>query len=443
MRYFIIVFSFIYFLNLSVPATSQVTISDKNLTGLDPTGQRDNSARLNFLIDSLFQNGGGKILIPEGNFLLNDAVILKSSITLSGKSASESVFFRNPNSGNWGKTSAQALITTDPKADNHTITIENLSVNGSFEKNALGGKAGISLRNTKNSIIRKVTTCNTWHGVAFYDFKGKESQNWIDSVSVFNAHTFTTKNNSGRPRGILMMDSGSKISNSRSYFSGTGFYAEGSTISLENNHAENWFEDNGFYLIVDDLKVLNCSAKGGNTPEEGFGSGFAIAYRKGALIENNLAENCSNYGFRIHVPQSNTRMIGNRAIGCGNGFGIETASHPFPEVSTHIYMEENLALNSGLHGFLFRQMTHSKIISNRAINGNQRMLTLSTRGGIALKEYLRNNTFSDNHCKDNQAKKTQLFGFYDFSVNEIRDPNKRGKNNRISHRSKWGKDVFQ
>ncbi|HCX76177.1 MAG TPA: hypothetical protein DHU93_13085, partial [Algoriphagus sp.] len=94
------------------------------------------------------------------------------------------------------------------------------------------------------------------------------------------------------------------------------------------------------------------------------------------------AENCSNYGFRIHVPQSNTKLINNQAVGCGNGFGIETASHPYPEISENLLFQKNIARNSGLHGFLFRQMKNARVLNNSAINGNQRGVTLSTRGAI-------------------------------------------------------------
>ena len=223
---------------------------------------------------------------------------------------------------------------------------------------------------------------------------------------------------------------------------GTGFYANGKDITFENCRTENWFEDNGYYLIVDNLIVRNCTAKGGESPETGFGSGFAIAYKKNGLLENNEAINCSNYGFRIHVPQSDTKLINNTAVGCGIGFGIETASHPFPEVANNIQFIDNLAENSGLYGFLFRQMSNSKITGNKAINGNQRGVTLSTRGAIALKEYLNNNEFTKNNCIDNQIKKTQLFGLYDYSVDQIKSASKKSTNNKISHKSSDGKDIF-
>jgi Endopolygalacturonase len=411
--------------------------------GLDHTGNSDNSKIINRLIDSISSNGGGTILIPSGNFLLNDALILKSNIKLKGQSQEETVFFRDPNSGNWNSTKAQGLITTNPSEVNDRILVESMTINGNFEKKATKGKGGICLRNCTNSTIRSVTTENTWHGVAFYDYKGVKSNNLIDNVTSINAHTFTSNDNSGRPRGILVTDAGSIVRNSKSSRAGTGYYASGKDIIFENNYAEYWFEDNGYYLIVDNLRVSNCTAKGGDSPQKGFGSGFAIAYRKGALIQNSKAENCSNYGFRIHVPQSDTKLINNLAVGCGNGFGIEIASHPFPEVSTNLLFEKNTAEKSGLHGFLFRQMNDSEVRNNRAINGNQRGLTLSTRGAIAIKEYVSNSIFEGNQCVDNQSKATQLFGLYDFSVNNISAPSKRGKNNRIKHKSAEGTDVFQ
>ncbi len=424
---------------VSTIQAQQVDILD---FGADPNGIEDNSLIINQLIDSLSSNGGGIILIPKGTFLLNESIILKSNILLKGINQEESLLFRNPLEGNWKQNKNQALITTNPMIDNENIQVENLCINGNFEKNSNGAKGGICLRNCSNSSIRSIHTKNTWHGVAFYDFKGDDSGNLIESVFSENAHAFTTKSNSGRPRGILVNDNGSTVLNSISINAGTGFYASGKNISFNGNHAENWFEDNGFYLIVDDLTVSNCSAKGGETPEKGFGSGFAVAYRNGALIENSIAENCSNYGFRIHVPQSNTKFINNKAIGCGIGFGIEIASHPYPEVCDQLVFQGNLADGSGLNNFLFRQMTNSKVFKNIAKNGNQRGVTLSTRGGIALKEYLFNNVFDQNECIDTQAKKTQLYGLYDFSVNHIKGEKKKGENNLIQHNSKNGLDEF-
>ncbi|WP_111672133.1 glycosyl hydrolase family 28-related protein [Algoriphagus litoralis] len=428
--------------NLSLICTLQGQEVNILHSGADPSGSSDNSTIINKLIDSLYAVGGGVLVVPEGKYLLHDAIILKSNIHLKGENMDKSIFFRQENEGNWANTKNQALITTVPSTINKNITLENIGVDGRFAKNATGAKGGICLRNCTNSSIRNVSTTNTWHGVAFYDFKGENSQNTISGVVSQNAHAFTSKNNSGRPRGILTMDNGSKVIGSKSIGAGTGFFADGNNITFIGNHAENWFEDNGYYLIVNDLTVLNCSAKGGPSPEKGFGSGFAIAYKKGALIENSIAENCSNYGFRIHVPQSETQLINNKALGCGIGFGIETASHPFPEVSNQLFFSKNIAVESGLHGFLFRQMSNSEVVNNKAVNGNQRGVTLSTRGAFALKEFVSNTTFKENECTDTQATKTQLYGFYDFSVNQIEQVEKRGKNNLIQHKSKTGIDEF-
>ncbi|GAB2481091.1 right-handed parallel beta-helix repeat-containing protein [Algoriphagus taiwanensis] len=436
-RFFPVFFSLLFFSLNTYPQTINLAES-----GGDPSGQKDNSKLINQIVDSLSSVGGGTIFIPKGKYLLDDGVILKSNVILKGESKESVILFRNPDTGNWKTTKSQGLISTLPNLSNTNILVESLTINGNFERKSSGAKGGICLRNCSKSKIRDVITQNTWHGVAFYDFKGENSENSIEEVKSENAHAFTSKDNSGRPRGILVMDPGARIIQSQSIGAGTGFYAHGRNITLIGNHAENWFEDNGYYLIVDQLTVRDCSAKGGPSPEKGFGSGFAIAYRKGALIENCTAINCSNYGFRIHVPQSDTQLINNQAVGCGNGFGVEVASHPFPEVSNNLLFKDNKAEKSGLHGFLFRQMTNSQVVGNKAINGNQRGVTLSTRGAIALKEHLSDNTFDDNECIDNQSKKTQTYGLYDFSVSQITSDAKKGKNNKIKHRSKSGIDEF-
>ena len=408
---------------LFVTQLSSISISQTiniNSFGADSTGVNDNSLIINELIDSLSKSGGGTLFVPTGKYLLNDAIILKSDIVLRGQDEENTIFFRDSGMGNWEETKAQALITTNPSTINRKIIVENIKVDAAYNKKELNAKGGICLRNAQNSKILNVHTFNTWHGVAFYDYKGDNSNNVIEDVISTNAQAFTTNDNSGRPRGILTTDFGSYVKNSKSLNAGTGFYANGKNITFTDCHAENWFNDNGYYLIVDNLIVSNCTAKGGPTAAEGFGSGFAIAYRKNGLIENSKAINCSNYGFRIHVPQSETKLINNIAMGCGIGFGIEIASHPFPEVSNRLDLINNIAENSGLNGFLFRQMTNSTINGNKAINGNQRGVTLSTRGAIALKDYLKGNTFSNNECIDNQRKKTQTYGLYDFSKNQIK-----------------------
>ena len=163
------IFSLLFFFGHQISAQQILVIADQ--IGLDPSGKNDNSQILNKLIDSIASLGGGKVIVPKGNFLLDEAVILKSFVTISGASQSETIFFRRPDSGSWSDTKAQGLFTTNPQIQNENIIIENLSVNGYFQKNSTGGKAGICLRNTSNSIIRKITTHNTWHGVAFYYFK--------------------------------------------------------------------------------------------------------------------------------------------------------------------------------------------------------------------------------------------------------------------------------
>ncbi|HAS58170.1 MULTISPECIES: right-handed parallel beta-helix repeat-containing protein [unclassified Algoriphagus] len=421
---------------------SQRIVDTRNL-GLDTTGKSDVSSTLNNIIDSLSSAGGGTILIPSGKFLLENAIILQSFIHLKGVSESETIFFRKKDSKNWTDPKIQALITTNPSVKNEEISVEKISINGNFEKGQLSAKGGICLRNCTKSNINDVTTENTWHGVAFYDSKEQNTENSIENVSVFRAQGFTSKDNAGRPRGILVIGSGILVKNSKSSQSGTGFYAEGENITLLKNYAEYWFEDNGYYLIVNNLKVIDCRALGGDSPNTGFGSGFAIAYKQGALIENCLAENCSNYGFRIHVPQSNTKLINNQAVGCGNGFGIETASHPYPEISENLLFQKNIARNSGLHGFLFRQMKNARVLNNSAINGNQRGVTLSTRGAIAIKEYVSDSRFRGNLCFDNQLKTTQIFGLYNYSVDLIKSEDKKAKNIKIKHQSKSGIDIIQ
>tara|TARA_R110002020_G_scaffold442020_1_gene653182 strand:+ start:1931 stop:3268 length:1338 start_codon:yes stop_codon:yes gene_type:complete len=410
--------------------------------GADPTGTKENSKITNMLIDSLSAAGGGEIIIPKGTYLLNDAILLKSNITFKGAGIDETTFFRDPKQGNWSATKAQALISTSPENLNTNITVSNLEIDAEYNKNEEKAKGGICLRNCQNSTISNIRTLHTWHGIAFYDFKGDDSNNLIKDSHAIKAQAFTSKNNSGRPRGILVTDNGSKVINSISTKAGTGFYAHGKNISFEKCKAESWFTDNGYYLIVEHLTVKNCIAVGGPSSKEGFGSGFSIAYKKDGLIQDSEAINCSNYGFRIHVPQSDTKFVNNTAIGCGIGFGIETASHPFPELSDQIQLINNTAETSGLTSFLFRQMSNSTVTGNKAINGNQRGVTLSTRGAFALKDYLTNNTFSENESIDNQKNKTQIFGFYDYSVDQIKSSSKKGKNNKISHKSKNGKDVF-
>lgn len=432
----------VFFIALILEGTCQAQRFNIMDFGGDPNGLKDNSKLINSLVDSLSKSGGGEIFVPNGSYLINDAIILKSNIHLLGESSEKTKFFRDPNQGFWKNTKSQALITTDPSSLNTKVKVSNIYVDGAFNKNEENAKGGICLRNCQDSSVSNVTTIHTWHGIAFYGFKGEQSNNLIHQSQSIKAQAFTTNNNSGRPRGILVTDSGSKVIQSTSIHAGTGFYANGKDITFENCKAENWFTDNGYYLIVDNLIVRKCSAIGGPNPKEGFGSGFAIAYKKNGLVEESEAINCSNYGFRIHVPQSHTKFISNKAIGCGIGFGIETASHPFPEVSDNIQLFNNISEESGLNSFLFRQMTNSVISGNQAINGNQRGVTLSTRGAFALKDYVSNSTFTNNSCEDNQNKKTQVYGFYDYSVDQIKSAAKKGKNNKISHNSKNGKDVY-
>lgn len=409
--------------------------------GGDNAGMADNSGLINQLIDSLYKQGGGILYLPDGDYRIDTAIILKSSVALWGESLNSTIF-RSPLDGNWTSSPHQGLITTSRQGKNIDIEIKNISVNGNYKKNEIRAKAGIALRNCQNCKVSQVNTFNTWHGIAFYDNDDSLSNNLIENCKVVNAHANTTKNNQGRPRGILVNDSGAKVVSSQSFASGTGFYANGENIQFIDCYAEGWFNDNGFYLIVKNLKVKSCVAKAAESVSAGFGSGFAIAYREDALVEDCIAINCSNYGFRIHVPQSNSTFRNNKAIGCGIGFGIETASFPYPNVSKNLVFYDNESKESGLYGFLFRQMEDSSVERNTAIDNNQRGITRSTRGGIALKEHVDNNVFTGNVCVDTQEKPTQIYGLYDYSVEIIKNPVQKGEN-IIIHRSTTGTDLFK
>ena len=442
---------------VTIPQASPVEIN-VSTKEIKPNDGIDDAGRINQLINSM---KGGVLYFPNGTYNISAPILLKSGITLKGKSRAGVIFKQTGSVGKWEGFAEQGIVTTNPNLQNNNVHVISITVQGIYKKaideHHGGGKGGVCLRNCRNSSVEFVTTYDTWHGVAMYDysFADKNSNNVISNVKAVRANSHSQKGNSGRPRGILMNTPHSLVKGSIAFACGTGFFASGDDITLRECKAENWTIDNGYYIMVNNVTVMNCMAVAGPGSKQGLGSGIVIAYSKGGVVQNCKAKNCSNYGFRIHVPQSDLKLSYNLAEKCGIGFGIENASHEYPEMCKNLSFIDNTSLFSNLQGFLFRQMEYSVVTGNIARNNNQKGITLATRGGMSIANYCFNNKFEDNTCDDDQVKKTQLFGLYDYNKNTgdvvtqtagdaARSAAKavRKSNNIIKHKSRYGQDYF-
>ncbi|RAJ10524.1 parallel beta helix pectate lyase-like protein [Chitinophaga skermanii] len=442
---------------------SVISVSQK---GIVPNDNKDDADKINQLIASAPANS--TLLFSDGTYNIGSPIILKSNITIKGTNPNTVIFRQTGSIANWQKNSAQGIITTSQNIVNDNVHVTNITVKGIYttpiSEAGSGGKGGICMRNCTNSSVKNVSTSDTWHGVAFYDNKGNaKTGNLIENAIVTRALSNSQPGNSGRPRGILMNSPYGVVKGCTSSNSGTGYFLGGTGIEISDCKALNWTVDNGYYIMVENCVVRDCQAITGSSSNQGKGSGFTIAYQKGGLVENCKAQNCGNYGFRIHVPQSNLTLRNNIATNCGIGFGIENASHPYPEMCDNLQFIGNQAIGNNLQGFFFRQMMNSKVENNTAKNNNQKGINARNRGAITLQNYTYGNIIEDNVCEDTQTKKTQLFGLYDYNKGNyqkaavqqnntlMRSATKATNNaanainvvpNTIKHNSKFGQDYY-
>ena len=337
----------------------QQDIIDVTTFGIMPNDNVDDAAKLNTLIK---KTPSGTLYFPAGDYLLASPVTLKSNISLKGAGVEIVTFTQAGSVMKWMSFREQGVITTNGNLLNENVHVSDIALRGIYripaDGKSVSAKGGICMVNCKNSSVTAVTTYDTWHGVAFYNYplKGGNSGNAIRGVKVYRAKSFSMPGNSGRPRGILMSTPGGVVENCLTSNCGTGYFASGNDISLVGCRAEEWTIDNGFYIIVNNCRIERCEATTGSKSKQGPGSGFVIAYSKGGVIQDCVAINCSNYGFRIHVPQSDLQLTNNKAERCGIGFGIENASHQYPEMCKNLLFCNNVSAYCNLQGFLFRQL---------------------------------------------------------------------------------------
>lgn len=452
---------------LIIAGTLSATTADRiDVTkhGAIPGDKRDDSRVLQQLIDKL-PASGGTLYFPLGEYTLQSPIVLKSNVKLEGAGIGKTVLLQAGSVQTWSRVPEQAVITTNVNLRNENVSVANLTLKGIYvnpigEKGS-GAKGGICLRNCINSTVESVRTSDTWHGVAFYDFKMKEAKsgNVIRQVTVERALSNSQPGNKGRPRGILINTPFGVVENSVTRNCGTGFFAGGEGISLLKNKAYSWTVDNGYYIMADNLNMDACEAYGGTAARQGLGSGITIAYSKGGKVKNCIVKYCSNYGYRIHVPQSDLLLENNLAERCGIGFGIENASHKYPEMSRNIQFLYNKSIANNMQGFLLRQLEGAVLRGNQVLNNNQKGVSRSNMGGISLGDHCFDNVIEDNDVNDTQSKKTQLYGLYDASMNKATNAKgaavqqnavrsagssqaARSRSNTIKHKSKYGRDVF-
>ncbi len=332
---------------------------------------------------------------------------------------------------------------------NTGIKIDNISIVGintvqqsdaTVITSANKGVGGVYLGYIANCILDNISTQDTWSGIVVTQSPTGVSlykaNNSVKNCKILRAQAWSQTGNPGRPRGILFL-SGGLVFNCESINSATGFYfGDASGAVMDSCRAYDWFIDDGFYVLGNDLRVTNCLAYGNN-----FGSGFAVAYNERSCISNNIAIDCGNMGFRIHVPQSRTQFIGNTARSCGYGFRIDNASAPYPAMCDGLIVQGNIAETCDLVGFQFQQTKNSSIVGNIARNNNQAGITLATRGGIALYAYATQNRLAENQCYDDQTVPTQTFGLYIYSAADS-GASVENTGNSVNHASITGTDFF-
>ena len=198
------------------------------------------------------------------------------------------------------------------------------------------GIGGILFQYCTDILLENITFKNGWSGIVISGKRNGYSTEFnikINKCSVINASSWKTNNNNGVPRGFSITTPSTILTDCSTLLCATGFYCSGDSIKINNCTASKWTYDNGYYLLIPNGSVNNCQAISNN-----YGNGFSIAYNYNVTINNCIAKNCQNMGFRVHAPQHNININNCIAENCGYGLRSENT----------INFSANLSSSSGI-----------------------------------------------------------------------------------------------
>ena len=422
-----------------------VNVLDFGASTSAASGTTTNRVAFQAAID-VAETAGDMVVIPAGNYNVDGTIVLKSNVALVGEN--NAILTATGNRSDY-TTAVIRNENYETAAGNVNMRVENLKIVGmdteaqsdsiTIVAGTNNGIGGIYFIYVSGCLINNVRTQDTWSGIVVNSVPTgvptREASNEVTNCEVLRAQAWSMTGNSGRPRGIYMGTAG-RLANCESRDSGTGFYVTGNNLTVENCSAVDPFVDNGYYIIAENTHFVNCrsvnvpyddaSTDAGDDysspPADWFGSGFTIAYNKNGSFTGCLAEGCGNMGFRIHVKQSQTRIIGCQAIDCGYGFRIDNTSYVYTGSETPIadyFCSElqligNIAQDSKVCGFQFTQMRNSIVSGNIVKNSNRGGVSTLTRGALTLYNYCLFNLIMDNVAVDDQAVATSA-GLYEYS----------------------------
>jgi parallel beta-helix repeat protein len=413
-----------------------VNVKDYGAVG---NGVTDDYAAIQAAINAVYAAGGGTIYFPAGTYALASPVLLKSYVRLQGAGKSYTIFQQIGTAASWYSkmdATTPGIFYSSKSVDNDRIEIADCIVNGIHTTPVLdtegGGSGpfaacGIWLQRTQRSTVSRVKVKDTSSGfVASGTISGLLSHHILfEDCEAYNTASWNNSTYNDRPRGFLVACNGTKMVRCRAFDAPTGVYASGERIQIDQCWVEGnaaYGADNAYYLQLSYGSVTNSYAL------DFAGNGFAIAYNQyGTLVQGCTAKDCTNQGFRIHAPQSFTRIIGNHAFNCGYGFSLEATSMTWPgDKCLGLSIIGNTAQDSDYSGFSLQWMEDSVISGNVAENNN--LGSRAGQGGYAIVEHFRYNRFTDNTANET------VYGLKVGTSDVV--------GNRFIHTSKAGTDIY-
>ena len=252
-------------------------------------------------IDAARDNGGGRVRLPAGAYLLSAKVRVHSNVTVYGDGMDQTLLRWAP-----GATVDNMMSNATPTAGNTNIQVWGLTLDGQNKSGCGGGCIGLRLNNVQNAYIVNVAADNhSLDGI----YLGYNQENGAHNVRISGCRA-----NHNFRNGISLLHGNANVIDG-CQVNGNNWGEAVAGIDVE--------PDEG--LSVTNSKIVGNTANGQNVGIQIFlpYNGFATTYRN-AVCYNTTIGNVSA-GVYSHRGDQNI-FVGNNTSGNGTNYLVDDSS---------------------------------------------------------------------------------------------------------------------